>query len=145
MISMEETHSEDRSWSGHQTWSGCVVVTDGKDLNIPGLSWNQPAPDALRAPHVFRAHNRRDACLDLCFATGRAIVRGTKLSPAHPPPHRHPYGDAKYNRRRSPESGSWGVWRAHSRMLFPPTALTMAAPSWLTGWHLTTTYTLKIE
>lgn len=97
-------------------------------------------PACSRPGSVFRA-----ACLELGYATGRAIARGTKLPPAHPPPRRHPCGDAKYNRRHSTECRSWGVWRAHSRMLFARTALTMAASSWLSVWHLTTTYTLEIE
>lgn len=52
---------------------------------------------------VFRVYSRRAACRDLRFATGRAIARGTKLPhtpPPHPPPQRHPYGDAKYNLQR---------------------------------------------
>lgn len=56
---------------GYQTWSGCVAIADrsAKVSNITGSSRHQPA-------HVSGGNCQRGTCLDSCFATGRAIVRG---------------------------------------------------------------------
>ena len=98
-----------------------------KDSHILDLSRRQPAPDLLRA------YGRRATCLDLRVATARAIAQGRSSRP----PSRLPK-DARTEMLNiaagALQGRSWGVWRAHSRMLFAPTALTMAASSPRVDW-----------